>query len=99
VDPDNEVLPRRGVYAGRALLPDGRLLPSVINIGTNPTFEKAARMTLEVHVLDFEGDLYGETLGVLFVRRLRDELRFSSVDNLVRAIHDDIAVARSMLDA
>jgi riboflavin kinase/FMN adenylyltransferase len=97
VEPDNEVLPLRGVYVGRALLPGGGLLPAVINIGTNPTFEKAARMTLEVHLLDYDGDLYGETLGVSFVRRLRDELRFSSVDNLVKAIREDIAVARSVL--
>jgi len=94
---DNEILPRRGVYAGRVRHPDGRVLEAVINIGTNPTFEKAAILSFEVHVLDFSEDLYGERLEVLFTQRLRDEQRFGSVDELVAAIHEDIAVARQVL--
>lgn len=97
VDPVNEVLPKRGVYAGWARLPDGQVLKSVINIGTNPTFEKAAVMTLEAHLLDFDGDLYDKRLGVYFTQRLRDEQRFTSVDELVAAIHSDIADARELL--
>jgi riboflavin kinase/FMN adenylyltransferase len=95
---ENEILPKRGVYAGWARLPDdGRILKSVINIGTNPTFEKAAVMTLEAHLLDFSGDLYGKRLEVFFTQRLRDERRFTSVDELVEAIHADIADARQLL--
>ncbi len=94
---DNEILPRRGVYAGRARHPDGRVIDAVINIGTNPTFEKAAILSFEVHLLDFSGDLYGERLVVSFAQRLRDERRFASVDELVEAIHEDITVAREIL--
>jgi len=95
----NEILPRRGVYAGWARLPDDTVVKAVINIGTNPTFEKAAVMTLEAHLLDFDSDLYGQTISIFFTQRLRDEQRFSSVDELVQAIHADIIDARALLHA
>lgn len=97
VAPKNEIVPKRGVYAGWARLPDGAIHKAVINIGTNPTFEKAAVMTLEAHLLDFSGDIYGHDVGVYFTQRLRDEQRFSSVDELVQAIHSDIDDARALL--
>ena len=95
---DNEILPRRGVYAGRVRVPSGKINDAVINIGTNPTFEKAAVLSFEVHVLDFSGDLYDQRLIVTFKQRLRDERRFDSVDELVGAIHEDIFVARQVLE-
>lgn len=98
VNSDSEILPQGGVYAGRLRLPGGEILDSVINIGTNPTFEKAAVMTLEVHVLDFDQDIYGQQVGVIFTRRLRAERRFSSVDELIEAIKGDIQVARQVLE-
>ena len=94
---DNEILPRRGVYAGRVRHPDGRIIPAVINIGTNPTFEKAAVLSFEVHLLDFSEDIYSQRLVVMFTQRLRDERRFGSVDELVAAIGEDITVARELL--
>ncbi len=94
-----EILPKRGVYAGRALLPDGGVKEAVINIGTNPTFEKAAILSFEVHILDYSGDLYGQRLGVRFTRRLRDEKKFSSVEELLEAIGEDIDRAREILNA
>ena len=94
---DNEIIPRKGVYAGWARLPGGEILQAVINIGTNPTFEQAAILSVEVHLLDFSGDLYGERVGVLFTQRLRDEQRFSSVEELLEAIHNDIQEARLLL--
>lgn len=97
VNPVNEVLPKRGVYAGWARLAGGDILKAVINIGTNPTFEKAAVMTLEAHLLDFAGDIYGQQVGVYFTQRLRDEKRFCSVDELIEAIHADITDARALL--
>ena len=96
---DAEILPKRGVYAGRAMLPGGGLKDAVINIGTNPTFEKAAVLSFEVHILDFSEDLYGQELGVRFTRRLRDEKKFSSVDELLEAIRQDIEAAREILAA
>ncbi len=94
---DAEILPKRGVYAGRAILPSGGIKPAVINIGTNPTFEKAAILSFEVHILDHTEDLYGQRLGVRFARRLREEKKFSSVDELLQAIHQDIEAAREIL--
>jgi riboflavin kinase/FMN adenylyltransferase len=94
---ENEIVPKRGVYAGWARLPGDETHKAVINIGTNPTFEKAAVMTIEAHLLDFSGDLYGQRIAVFFTQRLRDERRFSSVDELVEAIQADIADARLLL--
>lgn len=99
VQPENEITPRKGVYAGWACLPDSRVHRAVINIGTNPTFEKSDVMSLEVHLLDWSGDLYDQRIGVLFTQRLRDERRFDSAEALVAAIHDDIEEARQILRA
>lgn len=96
---ENEIVPRKGVYAGWAKILDGRVLPAVTNIGTNPTFEKADVLSLEVHLLDFSGDLYGQRLGVVFTQRLRDEKRFNSVEELLEAIRYDIREARQILRA
>jgi len=93
----NELVPRRGVYAGRLRLLGGAWAPSVISVGTNPTFGRATVMTLEVHVLDFSGDIYGQRLDVAFCKRLRDQRRFTSVESLVTAIHEDIRRARGIL--
>jgi len=97
VAPENEILPRGGVYAGWVQLPDLQIHPTVINIGTNPTFEKADAVSLEAHLLDFSGDIYGQRIRVHFTQRLRNELRFASVDELVQAIHHDIEEARQLL--
>jgi riboflavin kinase/FMN adenylyltransferase len=96
---ENEIIPRKGVYAGWARLHDGGVRAAVTNIGTNPTFEKADVMSLEVHVLDWSGDLYGTRVGAVFTQRLRDEKRFDSVDQLVAAIQHDIRDARMLLRA
>ena len=62
------------------------------NIGTCPTFDNL-EFSLEVHLMDFSGDLYGEELGVDFSARLREERRFPSIEALAKQIHEDIAVA------
>jgi riboflavin kinase / FMN adenylyltransferase len=99
VEPENEITPRKGVYAGWARLPDGAIAKAVISIGTNPTFEKTALMSLEVHILGYSGDLYGQRLGVLFTQRLRDERSFPSVDALLTAIRHDIDEALQLLQS
>jgi riboflavin kinase / FMN adenylyltransferase len=86
------VIPGSGVYAGRTEI-DGRTHQAAIHIGPNPTFGEAA-LKVEVHVLDFAGDLYDRTLSVDFTRRLRDVRRFDSVDELRRQLTEDIAAAR-----
>jgi riboflavin kinase/FMN adenylyltransferase len=94
---DNEIVPKRGVYAGWAKLPDGEIHKAVVNIGTNPTFEKAAVMTMEAHLLNYSDDLYDQHLEIYFTQRLRDEKRFNGVEELVQAIHNDVEEALLLL--
>jgi riboflavin kinase/FMN adenylyltransferase len=65
-----------------------RILPGVTNIGCNPTFGGDA-LSVEVHILDFSGDLYGKPIRVHFVQRLRSERRFSGVEELAARIRED----------
>ena len=92
---ENDLLPSCGIYAVWVIR-DGKRLPGVANIGTCPTFDNQ-ELTLEVHLLDFKGDLYGETLQVEFAARLRDEQRFPSIDELAAQIRADMAEARGVL--
>jgi len=91
------MVPATGVYACYADV-DGHKYPAVVNIGVRPTFEQQpAAPRLEAHLLDFHGDLYGKTLPVEFVARLREERRFPSPEALAAQIQRDIAAARAVL--
>ncbi|MER3400000.1 MAG: hypothetical protein C4313_02520 [Thermoflexus sp.] len=92
-------LPANGVYAGWVDLPGGMRCMAVINIGVRPTFDQGSERTVEVHLLDWSGNLYGRRLTVHFIERLRDERRFPSAAELVAQIHRDIARARTILEA
>ena len=92
---DKELLPREGVYAVKVKWREASY-DAVINLGRRPTFVGASP-TLEIHLLDFAGDLYGERLRIYFVERLRDERRFDSVAALQEAVLADIASARVSL--
>ena len=94
--PENDLLPASGIYAVR-VAKDGEQLSGVANIGTCPTFDNQEELTLEVHLLGFNGDLYGERLQVDFVARLREERRFPSIDDLAAQIRADIDAARRVL--
>jgi len=91
----NHVLPADGVYACRAHV-DGVSLPAVTNVGMRPTFN-GLRRTVEAHLLDWSGDLYGTSLFVEFLHRLRGEQKFSGIDALVAQIRNDTDAARGML--
>lgn len=93
--PDRMAVPADGVYAVFGHLGDRRL-PAVVNIGVRPTFGVTAR-AVEVHILDFSEDIYGEEVTIEFVERIRGEQRFDSLDGLVAQITDDIAEARTLL--
>ncbi len=95
VDP-RKALPARGVYAVWAWLAE-QPWPAVVNIGYRPTFGAAARPRVEAHLLDFRGDLYGQTLRLEFVQRLREERSFPSVDALRAQIARDVQRAREVL--
>jgi riboflavin kinase / FMN adenylyltransferase len=95
IDPEKELVPARGVYAVRVLR-QGKIHDGVLNIGFNPTFAGQKR-SIEVYIFDFNKDIYGESLEVLFIDRLRDEVRFESIDELIAQIQRDIEQARQIL--
>jgi riboflavin kinase/FMN adenylyltransferase len=89
------VLPPNGVYSARAIA-RGRRCRAVVNIGFRPTLQRPApTLQVEAHLLDFDGNLYGEELEIEFSERLRDEKRFASTEELKQQITRDIAEARS----
>jgi riboflavin kinase / FMN adenylyltransferase len=81
-----------GVYVCQILI-GGRAHRAVVNVGVRPTFG-VNELAVEAHVLDFAGDLYGQRVGLIFLRRLREERKFPSVDDLRRQIALDVAAAR-----
>jgi riboflavin kinase/FMN adenylyltransferase len=98
--PENEVLPRSGVYAGRVRIldePGAPWHPAVVNVGRRPTFKPEDPVLAEAHLLDFEGDLYGRRVDLAFALRLRDERRFPDVEALRAQIARDADEARVRL--
>lgn len=89
-------LPPDGVWAVKALLPDGRDLPGVSNLGLRPTIG-VNRRTLEVHLFDFSENLYGQELEIRFQKHLRPEIKFPSIDSLRIQIQQDENDARQIL--
>ena len=94
--PPRVLTPAHGVYATKVCLPDGRELSGVTNVGTRPTVHNGADVTVETFLLDFDGDLYGQTVRLEFYRRLRDEIRFDSLDALKDQISTDAERVRSL---
>jgi riboflavin kinase/FMN adenylyltransferase len=86
---ENELIPPHGVYATTATI-DGVFHASVSNIGVRPTFGDGVDTTIETHVLDYAGDLYGRRVRLGFVQRLRDERKFSDIDALKAQIEADV---------
>lgn len=91
----DELCPKVGVYAVIVRY-DGQRYPGVANIGYSPTFDDHV-FTVEAHILDFKKEIYGEKIMVNFVQRLRDEIKFSGISELVEQIDRDIALAREIL--
>jgi riboflavin kinase / FMN adenylyltransferase len=89
---DHNLVPGNGVYVTQVEFGD-RKYGSVTNIGYNPTFGNTER-TIETFILDFQGSLYGETITLHFMRRIRDEAKFESVQALVQRITADVAEAK-----
>ncbi|MFK7928998.1 MAG: bifunctional riboflavin kinase/FAD synthetase [Myxococcota bacterium] len=96
VRPQTELVPKAGVYAVRMDTPTATGVAGVANVGVRPTFGPSAQ-SVEVHLLDFDGDLYDAQVRVHFTQRLRDEQRFASVDGLVAQVTADVAQARALL--
>jgi riboflavin kinase/FMN adenylyltransferase len=95
--PAERLLPTNGVYATFVQLPaSSQRLASVTNVGIRPSFGGSER-TVEVHIFDFEGNLYGQRLTLEFVERLRPEQKFNSIDELATQISRDAKQARALL--
>lgn len=90
-------LPLRGVFCVCSKLPDGRLINGVANLGSRPTVD-GSKNVLEIHLFDFNQTLYGDLLEVRFLHKLRDEIRFASLDALITQIHDDVAIAKNWFE-
>ena len=96
--PTDKLIPRNGIYVSRICL-QGEPRYGVTNVGHRPTVDGAhASINCETHILDLDRDLYGETVTVEFLHRLRDERQFASVEALKAAIEQDIASARAYLE-
>jgi riboflavin kinase/FMN adenylyltransferase len=98
LQPLNETLPRPGVYACWCRRTEGGGSPAVVNLGQRPTFG-GEEMTLEAHLLDFAGDLYGSRLRLEFAGRLREERQFANPESLLAQVRLDIQEARQVLAA
>lgn len=98
--PSTIALPAEGVYAGWYRRADGMRRPAALSLGRRPTFyDGAAPGLLEAHLLDFDGDLYGEAARVEFVARIRGQQRFDRVSDLVAEMGRDVAAIRIILAA
>ncbi len=98
VETDAELVPPAGVYAVRARVDGGGEHDAVANLGVRPTFGGGA-FSIEVHLLDWSGDLYGRELTVSFLDRIRGEQRFADAEALKQQIRLDVAAARGVLEA
>jgi len=99
--PPNRLVPAGGVYAGWAHSERWGKHAAAVNIGTRPTFaaqSNAPDLTVEAHLLDFDGDLYDDVLKVDFVARLRDERAYPTLNALVAQLRHDITHTRALLD-
>lgn len=83
-----KLVPGNGVYATRVSVEGGEWMPAMLNIGTNPTFQRQ-QTAIEAHIIGFEGDIYGRKVRVEFGRKLRDEQRFESVEALQKQLEAD----------
>jgi riboflavin kinase/FMN adenylyltransferase len=87
------IVPQRGVYITQTKFKD-LTYNSVTNIGFNPTFNSGNQINIETHLLDFSRDIYGEEVRVSFIKKLRDEKKFSSVNDLINQIEQDVNTTR-----
>ncbi len=103
VPDDAYVCPGHGVYAATAYLPytpgqPAEGMSAAVNVGVRPTFETGRGLLVEAHLIGFDADIYGETLRLAFLDRLRGEKRFDSVDELVEQMHADVRQAQAIAE-
>lgn len=92
---ENDLIPSHGIYAGAIVLPDGKY-PAATYIGTRPTFE-GDKLVVESHILGFNGNLYGERLGVELFKKIRNDKKFEHLHDLLAQIQNDVEHVREYL--
>lgn len=92
---ERKIIPRQGVYAVKATV-EGKQWGGMMNIGVRPTFE-GGQQTLEVHLFDFSENIYGKTIEIQFVERIRDEKEFEGVEQLIEQLNKDKSSAQKIL--
>jgi riboflavin kinase/FMN adenylyltransferase len=97
IDPEGRVLPPDGIYAASVRF-DGQELPAALYIGTSPTVKQQSERTVEVHILNYRGELYGTKIEVVILKRLRDEKKFPDRDSLRSQIAEDIERTRQFME-
>ena len=98
VAPPHVLVPSYGVYVTRVFLPSGESYPAVTNVGTRPTVNNGTDVTVEPWLRGFDGDLYGQRVRVEFFKRIRDEIRFDSLDSLRLQIQKDAQFTRDFFE-
>ena len=97
IEGDIRKIVETGVYAAMAIWEGaGMEYPAVVNVGVRPTFS-SGKLAVEAHIIDFAGDLYGKTLQIRTVEKMRDERRFPSLDTLVEQLGKDVERAREVI--
>ena len=97
VDDEMKIIPADGTYAVYAITPDSKKYKAMLNIGTRPTVSNNMAKSIEVHILDFEGQLYGEEIEILFAQKIREEKKFDGVEELKNALAQDEVSTRQIL--
>ena len=95
--PADVVVPATGIYAARASLENGEEVAAAVSIGVRPTFEERGELKVEAHLLGYEGDLYGRTIALEFLERLRGEERFDSAEELMAQMQRDVEDVRRLV--
>lgn len=93
---NDHLVPHKGVYVTKTNY-QGMTYQSITNIGNNPTFKNGNQLHIETHIFDFDTDIYGETIEIEFLHKLRDEKKFPTVNDLIDQIKTDVGVAKDFL--
>lgn len=91
-----QLVPKAGVYACKATCENGDRYLAMVNIGVRPTVDSSGHTTIEAHLFDFDGDLYGTTVALDFIDRIRDERSFPSLEALTAQLHEDAEFTRKL---
>jgi riboflavin kinase/FMN adenylyltransferase len=97
VNPQRRTIPLHGVFACEVRLADV-FLPAIVNIGYRPTVADTLEAILEAHILDFDQEIYGQSIEVIFKKKIRDEIKFDGIESLKKQIAIDVAQVREVLD-